>query len=222
MIKLKDILEGKFDIHNSKDFIFITYGGLSLTKQKGHKSASAPDLTPHSPPAKRGIYAFVWPYIERFLLGGEYANPKYRGKGQRNRIQYVRDKDGNIIDSNHPDFEKYSEKGKNCNFPIYKDPSKRPRANSFGLLGPNDDDEWVAPERWVLYNNVKPKKFKYSGDIWHHLADVPEYSIINRHGNNWVKTDMETFKKAFRKEAPNVDDGYFSMDHLEVFIEGKI
>jgi len=132
MIKLKEILEGKFDIHHTKDFYFATYGGLSLTKQHGFNVAK----TQHAPPAKKGIYAFVWPYIEKFLLGGEYADPKFRGKGQRNRIQYVRDKDGNVIDSNHPDYDKYIEKGKNWNFPRYKDPSKRMRANSFGLMEP--------------------------------------------------------------------------------------
>ncbi len=197
MIKLKHILEGKFDIHRTKSLTFVTYGGLSATKQLGYKKSD----TFHAPPAPKGIYAFVWPYMELFLLGGDdLVNPKKRGKRQRQRMSYVKDKEGNPITSDHPEYEKASEKRKN-----------------WSMRTSSDGQDYKG----VLYNNANKKKFKYEGEIWHHLIDVPDWTIFARHGD-WVKTDMETFKKAFRKEIINVDKHHYSKDHLEVFIEDKI
>lgn len=47
---------------------------------------------------------------------------------------------------------------------------------------------------------------------------------FKEHGD-WVKTDMESFKEAFKKAAIKTEpsmDGNYSMDHLEIFIENKI
>ena len=184
MFKLKEILEGKFDIRQTKDFVFVTYGGLSATKQRGF-TTSGKEGTFHEPPARKGIYAFVWPYIERFLLGG-YNSPRERGKGQRNRVVYVRDKEGNVVDSNHPEYEKYSEKNKNWNLQYWKD--KRLYHQDAGSW----DDGYIPSEKHVLYNHVKPKKFKYNGDIYGWISrkelidfiiepiDIP-CSAIHRH-----------------------------------------
>lgn len=50
---------------------FARWGGLSSVNQKGY-NPSMPTF--HCPPCKRGIYAFLWPYIEIFLLTGGYDN----------------------------------------------------------------------------------------------------------------------------------------------------
>lgn len=52
---------------NGKEVKFVRYGGLSPVPQKGF-SKKFPTL--HSPPERSGFYAFVWPYIEMFLLSG--------------------------------------------------------------------------------------------------------------------------------------------------------
>lgn len=218
MIKLIDILEGKFDIRDTKDFIFVTYGGLSATKQHGF-TTSGDDKTFHQPPARKGIYAFVFPYIERFLLGG-YNSPRERGKGQRNRVVYVRDKDGNVIDSNHPEYEKQGEKNKNWHLPYWKDKTLYRQ----DVLTKNNryNVDYVSPDKHVLYNHVQPKRFKYNGDIWCHLKEHIKPHLIKSSHGSWVKVDMQTFKDAFKLAIIEVDKQSYSMDHLEVFIENKI
>jgi hypothetical protein len=47
-----------------KSMMFHRVGGLSPIKQKGNDSA----------PAKYGFYAFIWPYVEPFLLGATNDN----------------------------------------------------------------------------------------------------------------------------------------------------
>jgi hypothetical protein len=218
--------EGKFDPFTAKTIEFVTYGGLSLTKQKGFGKE---DLSFHSPPARRGIYAFVWPYIERFLLGGSYADPKARGKGQRQRIQYVKDKEGNPITSDHPDYEKSGEIGKNWS--LTRNQQNKP-------WNPDEEGNEKNTPTQILYRNTPRKKFKYSGELWHHLGEfVKEDKILDRKGE-WVKTDMNTFKDALKKELHRVmkDDMEFGKgkqfrglsssshvwDQLEVFIDSKI
>ena len=48
---------------------FIRFGGLSSVKQKGYTNDES-EIYVHTPPARRGIYAFTYPYVEPFLLGG--------------------------------------------------------------------------------------------------------------------------------------------------------
>ena len=67
MIKLKDLIQ------ENKGMTFVRFGGLSPVKQKGFTTDS--DTGFHSPPARKGIYAFVDGYIETFLLGGGYGDP---------------------------------------------------------------------------------------------------------------------------------------------------
>ena len=75
---------------NGKQIKFCRYGGLSPVIQRGYKETKD-EPTFHSPPARKGVYAFVYPYIEVFLLGGfgenkyvetdekdEYGDPKLK------------------------------------------------------------------------------------------------------------------------------------------------
>ena len=65
-----------------KPIRFARVGGLSPVVQKGYKKHRTGEASTHTPPAKHGIYAFVWPYIEPFLLSDEIGCPKWReGKG---------------------------------------------------------------------------------------------------------------------------------------------
>ena len=70
---------------------FVRYGGLSSVPQKGY-DPSFPTM--HSPPARRGIYAFVWPFIEFFLLGKDEFDAR--------RMKWARDDKGQLIDEKHP------------------------------------------------------------------------------------------------------------------------
>lgn len=215
--------ENKFNPFSAKELEFVTYGGLSLNKQNGY-DPTIEKPTFHSPPARKGIYAFVWPYIEPFLLGGDdLVNPKSRGKNQRNRIKYVRDKKGNVVTDKHPDVTKYIDSS-NKNWTMNNDTSSTSIRSDTG---------------YKLYNNHNRKKFKYSGPIWHHLiGSVKPFEVLDRHGD-WVKTDMLPFINALKKElhsiskidmqwSPNKGQPWrksiksSTIDHLEVFIDEKI
>lgn len=50
---------------------FQRWGGLSPKKQHGYGLAN----TFHAPPAKRGIYAFIWPHMSAWLLSGTEGFP---------------------------------------------------------------------------------------------------------------------------------------------------
>ena len=63
---------------NGKPIRFCRWGGWSSVNQKGYNPAMP---TFHCPPYRRGIYAFVWPYIERFLLTGFTENQHKYKKG---------------------------------------------------------------------------------------------------------------------------------------------
>jgi hypothetical protein len=62
--------------------VFLRYGGLSLRTQKGYDPHSERF---HSPPARRGIYAFPQKAVELFLLGGNYG-----GRSSKQKRQVVR------------------------------------------------------------------------------------------------------------------------------------
>lgn len=204
MILLKDILEGKHDL-NHKKMWFIRYGGLSSKKQLGY-NPNDKDVTYHAPPARHGFYAFVWPYIEYFLLGGDtYVNPKKQKKGQTLRIQYLKDKDGNRITQDHPEFEKFSNSNKN-----------------WSMIDRDQDQDKVNS---TLYRNSNRKKFTYDGDLWHHLGDYLDNSEILARRGSWVKSSIDAFRKALIKDRlkdklSRMRDGIgYTKDHLEVFIE---
>jgi len=62
---------------------FIRQGGLSPVIQKGYDPKMP---TFHCPPAKKGIYAFPFGYVEPFLLSGNY-NPNHKNERGR-RFQH--------------------------------------------------------------------------------------------------------------------------------------
>ena len=55
--------------------VFIRFGGLNLKKQKGFKSDDS-DVTYHSPPASRGLYAMTKIAQEMFLVGSLQTTQK--------------------------------------------------------------------------------------------------------------------------------------------------
>ena len=65
---------------HGKPIKFCRWGGLSPVKQKGYNRDMP---TFHSPPCRKGFYAFLWPYIDLFLLGSNDVfknNHKWTGK----------------------------------------------------------------------------------------------------------------------------------------------
>jgi hypothetical protein len=95
---------------------------------------------------------------------------------------------------------------------------------------------------WKKNWQLQEKKFKYRGNIWHHLEHQCKQSEIIDKKGTWVLTSFKTWEKAFSKESLNLRhgnkeyggtkninepyaagvSGIFSKDHLEIFISDKI
>lgn len=177
---------------------FVRWGGLSPVKQKGYDPSMPAE---HCPPARRGVYAFVYPYIERFLIGSHIFLP--------HRMEWVRDKKGNRVNGAHPDHARLvEEKG---NFSVLERE----------LPEDGDYDKTV----WLIARHVRPRLFDYRGDLWHHLGHRLHPGEVKARKGSWVKSSYADFCRAFEAEVNWLKrfkrrNGYgCSHDHLEVFIE---
>ncbi len=178
---------------------FVRFGGLSSVKQLGYNPKMP---TGHCPPARRGIYAFVFPHIERFLLSST--------EFKEHRMVWIKDAEGNKINDKHTDYATLLNQPDTI---CVKLKSKKPTTGFFRGI----DDEWY------LARHVKPRHFNYDGEIWHHLPAKP-YEVIVRKGS-WTKSSMQNYKNALEREVGKIESykkrtGYgYMMDHFEVFIE---
>jgi hypothetical protein len=69
-----------------KKLILARYGGLSPIKQN-HYTSNYDDMSFHGAPEKYGIYAFLWPYIDWFLLSGTNKLKSYENEFKNKREQ---------------------------------------------------------------------------------------------------------------------------------------
>lgn len=212
MQSFRTYLEGK----KSNKILFMRFGGLSPVLQRGYKKTKN-SPTFHSPPAAKGIYAFVWPYIEPFLLDTiddietRRLSPKY---------QYLKDPKGNkISNKTHP---KLFDKLVNRNSALTFSPTQQA-----AMVAAQKDPDNENLQKSTYYDNhehflvqkVKPRLFSYTGDIWHHLKLTTPPGQIKAERGGWVKTNFEAYKEALRKELHIMKREPTSRDHLEVFIE---
>lgn len=215
---------------------FVRFGGLSSVKQRGYTK----DDKFHSPPTRHGLYAFPSNNIEMFLLGGNYAN--LFKKGTSNKIVYVKDKRGNKISNLHPEWNYYMiNMNSNSYFTIRTNKLKQ-------NVKQNEDGEYDYDD-YIQYvvKYIKPKKFKYNGNIWHHLKEFVDPRDIIKETKWWVYTTMDVYKTAFKKNYdfskkqmysskyhgmfkkksfdnknyPKNPLKFYSKDHLEVYIDGN-
>lgn len=186
---------------------FVRYGGLSPVKQLSYGK-----YTFHSPPARRGIYAFPWPYIERFLLTvSDMATGELHPK-----FQFVKDAKGNKISNRtHPDlYNQYTEKDRYYSFSKTQDAAiKKADSGDWSIDTIDSATDFDQHEHFVVELKA-PRIFTYDGPIWHHLNVAGGI----RH-NDWTKSDIGIYKDALRREVSKVKHGNFTKDHLEVFIE---
>lgn len=219
---------------------FVRFGDLSpiqhkkYVKNKPHnKSKNYEDwdahLGFHSPPCRKGTYAFVYPYIERFLISA----PSYSGlQSTHPKVQFIRDDYGNKISFDRETvWEESDQTLGDINLKSLTIPAQASRISQYfnrqgGFLKNHFLSENKNDGKMYLVKQIKPKIFTYEGDIWHHLdafLETPAY-IIERKGG-WVKTDFAAYKEALKKalgralyttSRPAIKD---SWDHLEVFIE---
>lgn len=173
---------------------FVRYGGLSPIIQKGY-DCKMPNY--HSPPVKKGFYAFVYGYEERFLLGSNIF--------QSHRMEWIKDSNGNKINHKHPDYDHLSDK-----FSGYLDRER-------------SDSEVETQDYFFLCKHKKKKIFSYSGDVWHHLSSIP--FLHKEAKGSWFLSDYDDYVELLLKEIKDMTEhknknggiGY-SFDHLEVFM----
>jgi len=223
--------------HIRNNIKFIRYGNLSSIKHKKYIKDKMNNKHPdweewdeeigyHSPPVKKGIYAFVYPYVEKFLLTGD----RFSGlKSTHPKFEFIKDKEGNKILYN------WDIKGNEENGIGYYNTDQLVDQNQVELLKkilkksnelPKDYSfETYKDGKYVLVKRIKPKIFSYQGEIWHHLESFLDSkgSIIERKGA-WVKTDFLDYKLALQKAMGKVNrrnscHWTTSRDFLEVFIE---
>lgn len=226
-----------------KKIKFARFGGLSSVNQLGYTTK---DPSHHSPPCKRGFYAFVWPYYEFFLLsGGLWTNYAW---AIGTKFSYVKDAKGNVVDEKHPDFDNLSEGTKYWSIPTkawyhfekqywpkYDDPEYDTKKEAYRIKW---DTEHFDIAKWVLVKKPSPKIFEYKGNVWHHLKECASPSGIMKEKGGWVLSSYDEYLHALNKDmhaSRTIQSGYWNKtkmpystknpyfgickDHLEVFIE---
>lgn len=223
---------------------FARFGGLSSVKQKGY-DASMPTF--HSPPARKGIYAFIYPYIEMFLLSGKQSSIE----SKHSKFEYIKDHTGKTVEFPLDEWNTESEKAHNNVKDKYLDLKN---------MSLSDWDDWEYPKmdnkKFNKYRKERQhidekkntvrfikkkdmKVFEYDGLIWSHLGEyVKRHSDIIKENGSWVLTEYDVFidalNKCFHEMGKDVlsekmysykpSDEFivtktYSKDHLEVFIE---
>ena len=81
----------------------------------------------------------------------------------------------------------------------------------------------------INYSFKRYKKFKYYGNIWHHLKhNIVNNTLILDEHRDWVLTSFNTWLNCYNNELISIrlqkqKTGIpISKDHLEVFISNKI
>lgn len=231
-----------------KKIKFIRYGGLSPQKQIHRKERiKNNEIGYHTPPKNKGIYAFPYPYVDKFLLGASNNPSNPSGKSA-----WLKDENGNIIEEVETD-----ENGEYIKTPEIKKSLKKAKVKISDLFTVKydpfmennncDDDcdncsiEKECENREVKYYFAyykKPKIFEHKGDIWCHFKEVSTLEDIKDEFGTWIKVDYETYLKLFylqfkedKKELKRVINDQdiknpykrkgisICRDHLEVFIE---
>lgn len=213
---------------------FIRFGGLSPVKQEQYTTGE--DKTFHNPPCKHGLYAFPFPYIEKFLL----SSTDFPGHIS-NKTQWLKDENNNKIK-----FDDFFDITKEYNtkldrFPVNTKYIKLLKKLNIPLSNIRSIYDEEKETHYITVLN-KPKIFEYDGEIWHHLGEYLKPNQILSSSGSWTLSDMDNYKIALQTDIhdtkkdmiklckiSNIDinnyfdkDPYKTMynkDHLEVFIE---
>lgn len=184
------VSEGKIELKNQP--VFVRFGGLSSVPQDGY--TTNPEASFHSPPARRGVYAFVVPFVDTFLLGGKDFDPR--------RQEYVRDHRGEIITNDHPDYEKMMNRGQ------FKYGTRELKDGRYAL---------VVNKKPVKFHYDGPIWSHLTDKVSHEEVLATKGSWIKTEMPTYVKAlRKEIGEYQFHKQRTGF--GY-TVDHMEVFME---
>ena len=192
---------------------FVRYGDLNPVKQAGYKKAVRDRF---GPPRKRGIYAFVWPFMDL----GQISMSVFDGS----RHEWVKRKDGSKIQDGDEDAGSFTKKNTTWLKPPPRGPKKNRGMKAMAAMLPGASPEPYNSKEWFLARLKKRKTFSYQGPIWHHLPASPD-DVLDSHGR-WIKTSYQTWVKAliksvgsFNKERRQDNTSQEDKGKYEVFIE---
>lgn len=222
------------------EIYFYRWGNLNPVKHKEARKNYLEDCEwSHTAPCVKGIYAFPRGFVERFLIGGSYTT--------KTQVKLFTDENGQPIKSDDFwawDTDDALDKHGNMNVrPQYQKLLKKLHIRKKDVItidvptGEVDEDGDPIKNHYAGYYK-RPKKFTYTGPIWHHLKEVtPKKEIIAESGS-WIKTSFKSYVKALHKQDtkerfdsyiqyyrgktsgdPHTFINCFCKDWYEVFIE---
>jgi hypothetical protein len=184
----------------AKSIKFVRYGDLNPVKQAGYKKSARDG---YGPPRKRGLYAFVWPYMDL----GQIAMTGFDGS----RHEWVRRKDGSKVQDGDADAGSFAKKDTTWLKPPPRGPKKKRGMKAMMGMLPGESPGPYNPKDYYLARLKKRKTFTYQGDIWHHLP-TPEEEILDYSGKAriglpgwWIKTSYRSWVRALIRTVGNVN-----------------
>lgn len=166
---------------------WVRYGGLSPVKQKHRLKED--DAMFHTPPRRRGVFAFVDGFVEHFLIGStcKINHPS-------NKVYRLYDESGKTLCfEEHADF--HCDTG-GC-YPTSKKLKKLLKKQ--GLK--EKQIVCVEDEPAVVGILRHPRTFYYDGVVWHHLRKTTEEKAIIDEWGAWILTSLNDWETAFRKNV---------------------
>lgn len=197
---------------------FVRWGAMSPQK---HVEAKLPENSEeryfHTAPTVWGIYAFPQGFVYGWLLG--MSVPHLR---QTNRVRWVKDEKGHKV----REKDIYGIEDEHKRKKRKKQLSHLNHMGSKAYWSFATEKDFKAKDYSCYYWDGPTNKFKYGGDIWHHLEFfhyeyndakygywtdpdehpvvlkkiriVPMQDIIERSGS-WIKTSIRDYRKALKK-----------------------
>jgi len=231
---------------------FLRFGGLSSVKQKHYLPEHDEDKSFHNPPRKKGIYAFPHKCVDKFLLGATNHPAQKNAK-----TFWIKDENGNMLTNEELEFDDKGDyvaskklrrilKSKKIKLSdVYYQPKKYYTYDELDEM----PEDYYDDLKYYLTAYVKPKIFKYEGEIWHHFLDETKPGEILDRSGDWILSTYENYCKIFKRVrhrdlkwihetwsefCPDVSPNFnelsnrvyrfsgglsVAIDHLEIFIE---
>lgn len=193
---------------------FCRFGGLSPVKQV-HYDVSHPSF--HSPPARKGLYAFPEYYVEGFLLSCSPRHPS--GKSQ-----WIKDEQGQRIKVLREDlttchegiyswtaeFQSFLKRRKLKQKEVLLIEAMECPYKNNKTLGMDVEDycdngcpiaERCESESYYVYLAYmkKPRTFDHRGELWHHFGEHCLAKHTLKSAGSWVKTTYAAYEETFQR-----------------------
>jgi hypothetical protein len=191
-MRLRDYL-----LNESKKVKFVRFGGLSKVNQKKYGISS--DF--HKAPANKGIFAFIWPYIESFLFAWKVKYPPVEDDGNTSIT-----KDVDMFKQAKEKYDEIERENRKVFNKFYKENMKK-----FTYEG------WV----WTHFKDLPPKMVRRRKGSWVeiHTSDFDKALRLQKHIDMVEINKDIVLNKDMKDPYKTGLGGMMSKDHLEVFIE---